>query len=622
MNFIERKNKLLNSTNELISIFDKEIFDTFGDNTKKNLEAFNKDIKQELLFRVLCLGEFNAGKSTFLNNFFLQEDILPTGSIPTTAKITTIQYGEERELIITNQANEIVTYKDNIADILQQKVKVNGIDLEKTNEVKLNIPSDILKEGVVVIDTVGLNEADEDRARITTEYLNKADAAIFLLNARQPWKASEKQFLEEFIFSKKDLDKIFFVINYWDTINENEKEEVLEYVKEQIEKSLNKIQLKEKSLKEIELFTISAKTKENFEHLEEKLFKYLSEKKTSEILEQKNVTLNTYIGNAISFLEEQKNQLKLKDTELEKQRKIASDDLNEFKNKENEFKNKVGKKISIAYENFLESFENKLTNIKENTKNDINRKIEQKDIEKIDKIFIKNLITQYTIENEEEIKRQEKVLRNAINKILDDEKTVLNIRNYGLFDDENLFRDSSIDIELEDNKTKEKALIGVGAVSGATSLVAMIYSLAFPTTIVTQGALASAWAWLVGATTVSTGAAGLTLATGGTAILAGIAIGLALYFKNDSKTNKTKKLQEIVENFDDWFKRSNKNIIENLENGKDEFVKFVLGNIENDIITAYQNKILELDKIKELKVDSEQIEKIDILLNQISTLKV
>ena len=213
MNFLEKKNKLLTSTTELIEILDNPKFEGYSNTVKNSVERFNDEIQKELIFKVLCLGEFNAGKSTFLNNFFLEENILPTGVIPTTAKITTIKYGEKKELTIVDDKNETHSYQDNISDILKNSVAKEGLDLSSTKEVFLTIPSNVLKDGVVVVDTAGLNDSEKERSLLTINYVEQADAVIFLLRAGMPWSESEKDFLEEKIFTKKDLNKIFFVIN-------------------------------------------------------------------------------------------------------------------------------------------------------------------------------------------------------------------------------------------------------------------------------------------------------------------------------------------------------------------------------------------------------------------------
>jgi len=51
---------------------------------------------EQLNFNVLCLGDFSSGKSTFINNFFLENKVtLPVRATTTTAKLTVIKYGKE-----------------------------------------------------------------------------------------------------------------------------------------------------------------------------------------------------------------------------------------------------------------------------------------------------------------------------------------------------------------------------------------------------------------------------------------------------------------------------------------------------------------------------------------------
>lgn len=322
MSFLERKNKLLGSTKELLEILNNREFEGYSNTVKNSVERFNDEIQKKLVFKVLCLGEFNAGKSTFLNNFFLEENILPTGGIPTTAKITTIKYGERKELTIVDDKNETHSYHDNISDVLKSSVAEGGLDLNFTKDVLLSIPSNVLKDGVVVVDSVGLNDAENSRPLITINYVEQADAVIFLLRAGQPWSESEKDFLEDKIFTKKDLNKIFFVINYWDILEtENERNKVLSYISEQINKSLSKLEASEGISKKLELFTISAKTGENFELLKEKLFHYLEQTKSQEILNQKVITLNTRLSESIDFLENQKKQITEENLNLKNEKK-------------------------------------------------------------------------------------------------------------------------------------------------------------------------------------------------------------------------------------------------------------------------------------------------------------
>ena len=66
-----------------------------GDETKADRDRLLEVAKdlQELFFLVVIIGEFNAGKSTFVNAL-LGDDLLPTGITPTTELIELIRYNE------------------------------------------------------------------------------------------------------------------------------------------------------------------------------------------------------------------------------------------------------------------------------------------------------------------------------------------------------------------------------------------------------------------------------------------------------------------------------------------------------------------------------------------------
>ena len=62
--------------------------ESIGDEAKEDrarLLEIAKDL-QELFFLVVVIGEFNAGKSTFVNAL-LEDNLLPTGVTPTTEMI-------------------------------------------------------------------------------------------------------------------------------------------------------------------------------------------------------------------------------------------------------------------------------------------------------------------------------------------------------------------------------------------------------------------------------------------------------------------------------------------------------------------------------------------------------
>ena len=94
-------------------------------------------------------------------------------------------------------------------------------------KVELFWPLPMLKEGVEIIDSPGLNESDT-RARVTMDYLSKADAILFVLAADHLCSKDEMEFVENFLNAYGFTDP-FFVVNRFDLIQEREKERVIKF---------------------------------------------------------------------------------------------------------------------------------------------------------------------------------------------------------------------------------------------------------------------------------------------------------------------------------------------------------------------------------------------------------
>ena len=80
-----------------------------------------------------------------------------------------------------------------------------------------------------------MNDLSLQRADITYSYIPRADAVLFLLDAGQILKESERVFLHDKLL-KASRDKIVFVITKWDLLSSDEQAEALAYAKDQLAK--------------------------------------------------------------------------------------------------------------------------------------------------------------------------------------------------------------------------------------------------------------------------------------------------------------------------------------------------------------------------------------------------
>lgn len=177
-------------------------------------------------FHLVVLGEFNHGKSTFVNAL-LGQDVLPTGITPTTASINHVVYAPNltaRIMLVSGESKYLEPSQ------LQDWVTVAGGHASEVAYVELGFPSDVLANNVVLVDTPGVNDLNEQRAEVTYGYVPRADAVVFLLDAGQALKDSEREFLRSRVLDSA-RDRVIFVLGKMDLLSADERSDVVAYVK-------------------------------------------------------------------------------------------------------------------------------------------------------------------------------------------------------------------------------------------------------------------------------------------------------------------------------------------------------------------------------------------------------
>jgi archaellum component FlaC len=164
----------------------------------------------------------------------LGSDILPTGITPTTASINHVvwaQHPTARVVLATGESKLLDPHQ------LKEWVTVAGGHASEVAYVELGYPSDLLKNHVVLVDTPGVNDLNEQRAEVTYGYVPRADAVVFLLDAGQALKDSEREFLRSRVLESA-RDRLIFVLGKMDMLSADERTAVLAYVTEGLAKMM------------------------------------------------------------------------------------------------------------------------------------------------------------------------------------------------------------------------------------------------------------------------------------------------------------------------------------------------------------------------------------------------
>lgn len=183
-------------------------------------------------FHLVVVGEFNHGKSSFVNAL-LGADVLPVGVTPTTAVIHHVLSGEPGGTIVweDGRREEIP-----LAELSRFTAGEGGEERAKAVKyVEVRTSGRLLDDGVVVVDTPGVNDLSLQRADVTYSYIPQSDAVLFLLDAGQLVKDSERAFLQDKLLAG-ERDKIVFVVTKADLLHGDERKEALDYVAAQLGK--------------------------------------------------------------------------------------------------------------------------------------------------------------------------------------------------------------------------------------------------------------------------------------------------------------------------------------------------------------------------------------------------
>jgi small GTP-binding protein len=162
--------------------------------------ALTTSIRQlEEIFLLVVVGEFNSGKSAFINAL-VGDTVLQEGVTPTTAQIHLLKNGDKAAPPSTTGGIRIIT-----------------------------APSDLL-EDVHIVDTPGTNAIIREHERLTTDFIPRADVVLFVTSAERPFTETERVF----IASIRDWGKkIVIIINKVDIFERYEDlEEVRAFVAE------------------------------------------------------------------------------------------------------------------------------------------------------------------------------------------------------------------------------------------------------------------------------------------------------------------------------------------------------------------------------------------------------
>jgi len=167
--------------------------------TPEDQVTLSKSLQQlDELFLLVIVGEFNSGKSAFINAL-LGDRFLPEGVTPTTSQIHILRYGPEP-----------------------------GREAQEEGVLAVTYPAGFLEE-INIVDTPGTNAIVRRHEQLTQNFVPRSDLVIFVTSADRPFTESERAFMEQI---RQWGKKVVIVLNKIDLIDDPEVTHVVGYIRE------------------------------------------------------------------------------------------------------------------------------------------------------------------------------------------------------------------------------------------------------------------------------------------------------------------------------------------------------------------------------------------------------
>ncbi|TKD70764.1 dynamin family protein [Pseudalkalibacillus hwajinpoensis] len=197
-------------------------------------QNFIDDLREDY-YTVVVVGEFKHGKSTFVNALLGQE-LMPVDVTPTTATIHAVMHADEPRIQVVKQSGEVENHPLS-KELLNGYTATADFEPEEIKYLKIFLSSNLLKNKVILVDTPGVNDLNQQRSDVTHSFIPRADVVLFMLSMTSPVKRTEQEFMENHLSAH---DQTIYLANFMDRIDEEEMEDVLDTVKSRIQKITGK----------------------------------------------------------------------------------------------------------------------------------------------------------------------------------------------------------------------------------------------------------------------------------------------------------------------------------------------------------------------------------------------
>ena len=154
------------------------------DSLGPQLAACREMLKSGGVVDVAVLGQFKAGKSSFLNGL-IGGAFLPVDVLPATAVVTRIGYGPVERAVVHRVSGEALEIPlSRLADFVTERV--NPVNEKQVAVVDVELPALAPFKGIRFVDTPGLGSVFAHNTRVSKDWMPRVGAALVAVSVNHP----------------------------------------------------------------------------------------------------------------------------------------------------------------------------------------------------------------------------------------------------------------------------------------------------------------------------------------------------------------------------------------------------------------------------------------------------
>jgi len=201
----------------------------------RHIEACRGLLRHTPLIDVAILGQFKAGKSSFINSL-IGRQLLPVGVIPVTTVITRIRYGpRERAVVLHYDGSTEEIPLESIEEYTSESK--NPGNEKDVDLVDIELSSLDGYAGLRFVDTPGLGSVFKYHVETSKNWLPEVGAALLAISADRPLSDNDLALIRELM---QYTPRIVLLLTKADLLSAEQQEEVLGFFADTLKRELDK----------------------------------------------------------------------------------------------------------------------------------------------------------------------------------------------------------------------------------------------------------------------------------------------------------------------------------------------------------------------------------------------